>query len=116
MSSACRCPMTRWLSDSARFSTVSISFFTMRPTGTPLPGGLPAFVRVDPDRLLAADDLHLRLQRLDRPAAVLELRRHAVLADGHPRARRIEEADRLVRQLARRDVPVRQAHRRLERL
>ncbi len=36
ISSAWRWPMTRWLSVSARFSTVSISFFTIRPTGMPV--------------------------------------------------------------------------------
>ena len=36
ISSACRWPMTRWLSVSASVSTASISFFTMRPTGTPV--------------------------------------------------------------------------------
>ena len=45
----------------------------------------------------------LGLQRLDRPAAVLELRRHRVLADGHARAGRVEQADRLVGQLPRRE-------------
>ena len=49
-------------------------------------------------------------------AAVLELRRHAVLADRHARAGGVEQADRLVRQLARRDVAVRQADGRFERL
>ena len=239
ISSACRWPITRWFSVSARFSTVSISFFTMRPTGMPVQsattrgdgllvdarqdqrrlalqrgqlrlqrrrarassccalrrrrrrgsaacrrggaGGLARSRRrrrllqrrcpclrparrpraacarmsriaidqlaarpssaasssasrcslgapavssaafaalgcVDADRLLAADDLELGLQRLDRPAAVLELGRHRVLADRDARAGRVEQADRLVGQLARRDVAVRQPHRRLERL
>ena len=56
-------------------------------------------------------------QRLDacggspRPAAGTR-----VLADGDARAGGVEQAHRLVRQLARRDVAVRQPHRRLERL
>ena len=65
---------------------------------------------------LARDDLQLGLQRLDAPAAVVHLRRHRVLADRHSRARGVEQAHRLVRQLARRDVAVRQPHRRLDRL
>ena len=36
ISSAWRWPITRWFSVSASFSTASISFFTMRPTGMPV--------------------------------------------------------------------------------
>ena len=36
ISSAWRWPITRWFSVSASFSTASISFLTMRPTGTPV--------------------------------------------------------------------------------
>ena len=67
-------------------------------------------------RLLAADDRELGLERLDAAAAVLHLGRHRVLADGDARARGVEQAHRLVRQLARGNVAVRQLDRRLERL
>ena len=56
-----------------------------------------------PARLLAPDDLQLDLQRLDPAAAVLHLGRHGVLADGDARAGRVEQAHRLVGQLARRE-------------
>ncbi len=67
---------------------------------------------VDADRLLAADDLALGPQRLEAALAVLELGRRRVLADGDARAGGVEQAHRLVGQLARRDVAMRQAHRR----
>ena len=63
---------------------------------------------VDADRRLAADDLELGLERLDAAPAVLDLGRHGVLADGDARAGGVEQAHRLVGQLARRDVAVRE--------
>ena len=51
-----------------------------------------------------------------RAAAVLDLGRDGALADGDAGAGRVEQAHRLVGQLARRDVAMRQLHRRLERL
>src|SRR4029079_15635504 len=77
---------------------------------------LAPLVGVDADRLLAADDLHLGLQRLDRAPAVFELRRDAVLADRDPRAGGVEQADGLVRQLACGDVTVLQPNGRFQRL
>ena len=58
----------------------------------------------------------LGLERLDAAAAVLDLGRHRVLADGDARAGGVEQAHRLVGQLARRDVAVRELDRRLDRL
>ena len=63
---------------------------------------------VDADRGLAVDDAGLDLERLDAPPAVLDLGRHRVLADRDARAGGVEQAHRLVGQLARRDVAVRQ--------
>ena len=71
---------------------------------------------VDADRFLAADDLALGAQRLEAALAVLELGRRRVLADGDARARRVEQAHRLVGQLAAGDVAVRQPHGRGDRL
>ncbi len=51
-------------------------------------------------------------QRLEAALAVLELGRGRVLADGDARARGVEQAHRLVGKLARRDVAVREPHRR----
>ena len=103
---ACARPPTRF-SSSARRTSAAASFSShARRRST-------AF---DADRLFAADDLELGLQRLDRAAAIFELRRHGVLADRHARADRVQQADRLVGQLTRRDVAMRQPHRRLERL
>ena len=56
------------------------------------------------------------VERLDAPAAVLDRRRHGVLADGDARAGGVEQADRLVGQLAGRDVAVRELDRRFQRL
>ena len=55
-------------------------------------------------------------QRLDAAAAVLDLGGHGVLADRHARAGGVEQADRLVGQLAGGDVAVRELDRGLERL
>ena len=71
---------------------------------------------VEPRRLLAPDDAQLRLQRLDAPARVLHVGRRGVLAHRHPRAGGVQQAHRLVRELARRDVAMGQLHRRLQRL
>jgi hypothetical protein len=70
-----------------------------------LRGGL-ARADVPAGGLLAADDLQLDAERLDAPAAVLDLRGHGVLADGDARAGRVQQAHGLVGELARRDVPV----------
>ena len=51
-----------------------------------------------------------------RRRRVLDRRRHRVLADGDAGGGGVEQAHRLVRQLARRDVAVREPHRRLDRL
>ena len=63
---------------------------------------------VDADRRLALDDAGLDLERLDAPPAVLDLGRHRVLADRDAGAGGVEQAHRLVGQLARRDVAVRE--------
>ncbi|MNF28321.1 hypothetical protein D3C84_89960 [compost metagenome] len=76
----------------------------------------PALADVDTDGLFAPDDRQLSGQGLDAPAAVVHFGGHRVQADGDPRAGGVEQADRLVRQLARRDVAVRQLDRRLQRL
>ena len=76
----------------------------------------PRVPTLDADRRLALDDAELDLERLDAPAAVLDLGRHRVLADRDARAGGVEQADRLVGQLARRDVAVRQLDRGLDRL
>ena len=55
-------------------------------------------------------------QRLDAALAVFELGRRRVLADRDASAGRVEQADRLVGQLARRNVAMREAHGRLDRL
>ena len=60
------------------------------------------------DRCLAVDDALLDLQRLDAALAVLDLGRGRVLADRDAGAGGVEQADRLVGQLARRNVAVRQ--------
>src|SRR6185312_5799463 len=66
--------------------------------------------------LFAGDDPQLGFQRLDALAGIVDLRRHGVLADRHARAGGIEQADRLVRQLAGGNVAVRQLHRGFQRL
>jgi hypothetical protein len=45
--------------------------------------------RLDADRLLAADDPELGVERLDAPPAVVHLGRHGVLADRDAGARRV---------------------------
>src|SRR3546814_8716761 len=61
------------------------------------------------DRALLLDDAQLRLQRVDALAAVVDLRRHGVLADRHPGAGGVEQAYRFVRQLPGGDVAAGQA-------
>ena len=68
------------------------------------------------DRRLALDQATLHRQRLQPPLAVLQGGRRRVQAHRHPRTRRVQQAHRLVRQLPRRDVAVRQPDRRLDRL
>ena len=58
----------------------------------------------------------LALQRGDRDFGVLDRRRLGVLADRDARAGRVEQAHRLVGQLPRRNVAVREIHRRDDRL
>ncbi len=78
-------------------------------------GGSLTLGGVDTDRRFAGDDLQFGFQPLDAAAAVLDLRRHRVQADRHPGAGGIQQADRLVRQLAGRNVAVRQLDRRFQR-
>jgi len=59
------------------------------------------------DRFLAPDDRKLRLERFDPAPRILDVGWRGVLAHGHARACGVEQADRLVRQLPRRDVAVR---------
>ena len=67
---------------------------------------------VDADGALAVDDLQLRVSSASiRLRAVVDLGRDGVLADRHAGAGRVQQADRLVRQLPRRDVAVRQPDR-----
>ncbi len=65
-----------------------------------------ALCGLDADGLLAADDAQLGVQCVDALAAVVHLGRRGVQADGHAGAGGVEQADRLVGQLARRDVAV----------
>ena len=53
-----------------------------------------------PTAVSRCQNLQLGLQGLDAPAAVIHLRRHGVLADGHARRGGVDQADRLVGQLA----------------
>jgi hypothetical protein len=55
---------------------------------------------------LATEDLELGLQRLDALAAVVDLGGDGVLTDRDAGARGVEQADRLVRELAGGDVAV----------
>ena len=71
---------------------------------------------LDADRGLAADDAALDLQRLPAAQNVLDLGRRGVLRNGDTGAGGVEKAHRLVGQLPRRDVAMRQADRRLDRL
>ena len=68
-----------------------------------------------PTACLRADDFQLGFQRLDAPAAIFHFGRHRVLADGDAGAGGVEQADRLVRQLARRNVAMRELDGRFER-
>ena len=70
----------------------------------------------DPERQLSTDDLQLGLQRLDVAAAIVDLGGHRVLADRHPCARGVKQADRLVGQLTGWNVAVGQLDRSLQRL
>ena len=54
--------------------------------------------------------LQLELEVVDLAAAVLDGRRDRILADRHPGAGRVEQADRLVRELPAGDVAVRELH------
>jgi hypothetical protein len=67
-------------------------------------------------RGLALDDAALDLERLDPALAVLDLGRRGVLADRDAGAGGVEQAHRLVGQLARRDVAVRERDRGFDRL
>src|SRR5690606_33067501 len=82
----------------------------------PLAGAAFALAHLDADARLAPDDLELGLEGFDLALAVFERRRGAVLADRDPGAGGVEHAHRLVRQLARRYVAVREPDRRLDRL
>ena len=75
-----------------------------------------AIAHGDAHRFFAGDDRELELQRLDGPPRVLDRGRHGVLADGHARAGRVEQAHGLVGELAVGDVPVRERDRRDDRL
>ncbi len=71
---------------------------------------------VDAHRRLAVDDRPLDLHRLDAPPRVLDLGGNRVLAHGDAGARRIEQAHRLVGQLARGNVAMGELDGRLDRL
>ena len=58
--------------------------------------------------VLAVEDAELDLEVVDPAAAVLDGRRDGVLADRHPGAGGVEQADRLVRELPGRDVAMRE--------
>ncbi|EAQ03151.1 63 kDa protein [Pseudooceanicola batsensis HTCC2597] len=64
--------------------------------------------------LVPADDLELGGQCLDPALAVIDRRGHGVLADRDAGAGGVEQADRLVRQLAGGNVAGRKRHRRLD--
>ena len=66
------------------------------------------------DGFFAADDFQFDGQGLDAADAILDIRRRRMLADGDAGAGGVEQADRLVRQLARRDIAMRKAHRRFD--
>ena len=70
-----------------------------------------ALADVDADGMLAGDDLQFGFQRFYASAAVVHLGRYGMQADSHASAGGVEQADRLVRQLARRDVAVRELDR-----
>ena len=70
-----------------------------------------ALVVVDAEIAVADERRLLRLARGDRDARVLDQRRRRALADRDARRGGVEQADRLVRQLPRRDVAVRQIDR-----
>ncbi len=83
----------------------------------PVPGNLlPTCGVAHPEGCLSPNDFQLSLERLDAAAAVLDLGRHRVLADGDPGTGGVEQTDRLVGQLAGRNVAVGQLDRRLQRL
>ena len=68
----------------------------------------PAALRL-PGGPLALEDRDLQLQAVDLADGVLDRRRRAVVPDGDAGAGGVEQADRLVGQLAARDVAVREA-------
>ena len=61
-------------------------------------------------RALAVEDAELEPEVVDLPPAVLDGRRDGVLADRHPGAGGVQQADGLVRELSGRDVAVRELH------
>src|SRR5262249_61049114 len=67
-----------------------------------------ALAILDPDRGLAHQDALFAVERVDAPAQVLDRRGHGLLRHRDPRARRVEHAHALVRELARRDVAARE--------
>ncbi len=67
---------------------------------------LLALRRIDTDSGLSPDDFQLGLQGLDTTLTVFDLGGRRVMADSHPRARGVQKADRLIRQLTVRDIPM----------
>ena len=91
--------------------------FLFRPLifklGLPLSFGLelldhlrPAFLVVSACGSFSVNNIELRLKRLYASSAVVQLRRHGVLADGYSRAGRVGQTHRLVRQLTLGNVPM----------
>ena len=69
---------------------------------------------VDARGSLSANNLQFRFQRLNASLAVVQFRRHRVLAYSHSRACGVGETDRFVGQLTFGNISVREANRRLQ--
>src|SRR5205807_257402 len=61
----------------------------------------------------AAEDFLFGLERLNAAAAIIDLWRDGMLADGHSSGSGVDQAHRLVRQLASGNVAMGQTHRRI---
>jgi len=77
---------------------------------------LTPFPDIDADHALAPDDLGFGFERVDTLFAVVDRGRDSMQADRDASRRRVEQADRLIRQLTGRDVAPRQLDRGVDRL
>jgi hypothetical protein len=111
------CPRSARISCTSALSRVqrSVSSASSASTSVRARGDhAQALAVVGAERGLAGEHALLHGEVVEHPARALQRGRRGLLAECQPRARGVEHAHRLVRQLAVRQVPVRQPHRGVE--